>query len=74
MKITKEIGGLLGSIAGIGGSIGAVAMTGIAGISGAGLTTGLVAVGGTMLGGLAVVAAAPIVIGAVVYKVIDKNS
>jgi len=29
MKITKEIGGLLGSIAGIGGSIGAVAMGGI---------------------------------------------
>lgn len=56
------IGG--GATAGVGGAIGAVATAGsIAGLSATGITSGLAAIGGSMLGGLAVVASIPVAAG-----------
>ena len=49
-----------GAAAGSAGAISAVAAAGLPGLSAAGITSGLAAVGGTMLGGVVVVAAAPL--------------
>lgn len=52
------------AVSGVGGSIAAVSASGtVIGLSGAGITSGLAAIGGSMLGGLAVVAAIPIAAG-----------
>ena len=47
--------GVVGTV----GTIGAVAAAGVPGLSAVGISTGLVALGGSMLGGVAVAVAAP---------------
>jgi ribosome-binding protein aMBF1 (putative translation factor) len=61
--ISATVGATGGVAVGIGGAIGAVSVAGTAGLSAAGITSGLAAIGGTMLGGLAVVAAIPVAVG-----------
>ena len=58
-----------GAAAGAAGAVGAVSSAGaVSGLSAAGITSGLAAVGGgSMLGGLVVIAAAPIAAGAAGY-------
>lgn len=75
MKTTEAVGTTTGAIAGGAGIIVAVAAAGILGLSAAGLTNGLAAVGGgAMLGGLAVVAAALLAIGALGYGLVRQFS
>ena len=64
-KVSEYIGVSGGVVAGVGGAIGAISASGIvAGLSAAGMTSGLAAIGGgTMLGGLAVVATIPVAAG-----------
>lgn len=63
--ISETIGSVGGITAGVAGSIGAVSASGsVAGLSAAGVTSGLAAIGGgTMLGGIAVIAAIPAAVG-----------
>lgn len=62
--VSEAIGAAGGFAAGIGGSIAAVSTAGYAGLSAAGITSGLAAIGGgSMLGGVAVVAAIPAAVG-----------
>lgn len=62
--VSEAIGAAGGFTAGIGGSIAAVSAAGYAGLSAAGITSGLAAIGGgSMLGGIAVVAAIPAAVG-----------
>jgi hypothetical protein len=60
------------AVAGTGGTIALVAAAGVPGLSAAGITSGLTAIGGTMLGGLLTVAllpaAAAALVGTAVYK------
>lgn len=71
-KVSEFIGAAGGIAAGVGGAIGAISVTGaVAGLSAAGITSGLAAIGGgTMLGGLAVVATIPVVVGAAGYGLV----
>lgn len=64
-NVIGETLGMAGGVtAGVGGSIAAVSASGVAGLSAAGITSGLAAIGGgSMLGGIAVVAAIPIAVG-----------
>lgn len=68
----EAIGAAGGVATGIGGAIGAVSVSGtVSGLSAAGITSGLAAIGGgTMLGGIAVVAALPIAVGAAGYGLV----
>ena len=61
-SIAAGVGGIVGGAAGIGAVVGLGTGTG-----GAVFTTGLVAVGGSMLGGLAAVAAAPLAGATIAY-------
>ncbi len=65
-KISEYLGSAGGALTGVGASIAAISSSGaVAGLSAAGITSGLAAIGGgTMLGGIAVVAAIPIAVGA----------
>ena len=71
-KISEYIGATGGIAAGVGGAIGAISASGaIAGLSAAGITSGLAALGGgTMLGGLAVVATIPVAVGFAGYGLV----
>ena len=64
-KVSEYIGVSGGVVAGVGGAIGAISASGlVTGLSAAGMTSGLAALGGgTMLGGLAVVATIPVAAG-----------
>jgi len=68
-RLSEYIGTAGGVTAGVGGAIGAISVSGsVAGFSAAGSTSGLAAIGGgTMLGGLAVVATIPVIAGAAGY-------
>jgi len=71
MKTHETLGTATGALAGGAGGIGAVAAAGVPGLSAVGLTSGLAAIGGgAMLGGLVVVAAAPLAIGALGYGLV----
>lgn len=64
--------GTVGGIAGVGASVGAVSAAGtVSGLGAAGVTSGLAAIGGMvgggMVAGLAVTAAAPLAIGGCTY-------
>ena len=50
-------GGVLGATCGIGGSVAGVAAAGVSGLSAVGVTSGLAAIGGTMIGGVVVLTA-----------------
>lgn len=50
-------GAFVGAVGGLGGAKATIATLGIPGLSGAGITTGLTAMGGSMLGGIAVASA-----------------
>lgn len=65
-KIAEYLGAGGGVAAGVGGAIAAVSASGaVAGLSAAGVTSGLAAIGGgAMVGGIAVVAAIPLAVGA----------
>jgi len=71
-KVSEYIGAAGGIAAGVGGAIGAISVSGaVAGLSAAGITSGLAAIGGgTMLGGLAVVATIPVAVGAAGYGLV----
>lgn len=73
-KISEAIGAISGSGLGIGISLAAVSALGTAGISAVGMTSGLAAlgaiIGGGMFAGIGVVAAIPLVVGAVGYGVV----
>jgi len=59
-----------GVVTGVGASVAAVSVSGaVAGFGAAGITSGLAALGGTMLGGLIVVAAIPVVAGGAGYGI-----
>ena len=67
-----KVAGAVGGVAGAAGAVGTVAAAGsVAGLGAAGITSGLAAVGsvvgGGMVAGLAVTAAAPVAIGAAAY-------
>lgn len=70
--IAESIGAAGGVATGVGGAIGAISFSGtVSGLSAAGITSGLAAIGGgTMLGGIAVVAALPIAVGAAGYGLV----
>jgi len=70
--ISEYIGAGGGVAAGIGGAIGAISVSGsVAGLSAAGIISGLAALGGgTMLGGIIVVGAIPIAVGAAGYGLV----
>ena len=62
--ISETLGAAGGATAGIAASIAAVSASGtVAGLSVTGITSGLAALGGSMLGGLVVVAAIPVAVG-----------
>ena len=65
------VAGLASGAAGAAGSVGAVAASGVAGLGATGITSGLAAVGsvvgGGMLSGLVITAAAPLAVGAAGY-------
>lgn len=70
-KISDVIGASGGVLAGVGGAIGAVSMSGaVTGLSAAGIASGLAAIGGSMLGGLAVVATIPVAVGFAGYGLV----
>jgi len=71
-KVSEFIGATGGIAAGVGGAIGAISVSGaVAGLSAAGITSGLAAIGGgTMLGGLTVVATIPVAVGAAGYGLV----
>lgn len=71
-KVSEYIGATGGITAGIGGAIGAISASGaVAGLSAAGITSGLAAIGGgTMLGGIAVVATIPVAVGFAGYGLV----
>jgi DNA-binding XRE family transcriptional regulator len=71
-KVSDTLGASGGVIAGVGGALGAVSASGaVAGLSASGITSGLAAIGGgTMLGGIAVVAAIPVVTGLAGYGLV----
>ena len=70
-KLSDYIGLSGGATAGVGGAIAAVSSCGTTlGLSAAGITSGLAAIGGSMLGGLAVVASIPIAAGAAGYGLV----
>ena len=70
-KAAGVVGAVAGAAVGTAGAIGTISAAGsVAGLSAAGMTSGLAAIGGgTMLGGIAVTAAAPVAVaGAVGYS------
>lgn len=71
-RLGEAIGTAGGFATGIGGAIGAVSVSGtVSGLSAAGITSGLAAIGGgTMLGGIALIAALPIAVGAAGYGLV----
>lgn len=71
-KVSEYIGVSGGVVAGVGGAIGAISTSGaVAGLSAAGMTSGLAALGGgTMLGGLVVVATIPVAAGALGFGLV----
>ncbi len=71
-KISETFGVTGGTLAGIGGAIGAVSASGaVAGLSAAGMTSGLAAIGGgAMLTGIGVVAAIPVATGLLGYGLV----
>lgn len=69
--IEEKAVGLGGGVASIGAIAFAVNSMGlVTGLSAAGITSGLAAIGGTMMGGVMVAAAAPVAVGAVGYGVV----
>ena len=70
--IHETLGAAGGVVAGVGGSLAAVSAAGsVAGLSASGITSGLAAIGGgTMLGGIGVVAAIPIAAGLAGYGLV----
>jgi hypothetical protein len=64
-KVSETVGASGGVITGVGGAMGAISVLGaVSGLSAAGITSGLAAIGGgTMLAGIAVVAAIPVATG-----------
>lgn len=70
MKDKAKVADAVGGIGGVVGSIGAVSAVGsVAGLSAAGVTSGLATIGGGMVVGLAITAAAPLAIGAGAYGI-----
>lgn len=76
MKVDDKakVAGAVSGLGGVGGSIGVVSAAGtVAGLSAAGVTSGLAAIGGVvgggMVAGLAITAAAPLAIGAGAYGI-----
>ena len=71
-RLSEYVGTAGGVTAGVGGAIGAISASGsVAGFSAAGITSGLAAIGGgTMLGGLVVVATIPVIAGAAGYGLV----
>ena len=64
-KVGAGVGGVAGTTAGVGGGIAAVSAAGTTvGLSGAGITSGLAAIGGTVLGGVAVIAVGSVLLAA----------
>lgn len=64
-KFGVGFGATAGTAAGIGGGVAAVSAAGAtAGLSGAGITSGLAAIGGTAIGGIAVIAAGTVLLAA----------
>jgi DNA-binding XRE family transcriptional regulator len=62
--VSETLGAAGGVMAGVGGAFAAVSASGtVAGLSVTGITSGLAALGGSMLGGLAVVAVIPVAVG-----------
>jgi len=71
MKKAEIAGAGVGGGVGVGGAITAVSVSGtVSGLSAAGISSGLAAVGGTMAGGLVVVAAVPLLTAAVGYGLV----
>ena len=71
MKNTEVAGASIGGGIGVGGVITAVSVSGpVTGLSAAGISSGLAAIGGTMAGGLIVVAAAPLAVAAIGYGIV----
>jgi hypothetical protein len=64
----KEAGGRIGGVLGGAAGLGWIGST-FAGLSGPAITHTLVAIGGSMVGGIVAVAAAPIAIGAAGYAI-----
>lgn len=74
VKVDEKVVGAVGGASGILGSVGSVSLAGsVAGLSASGVTSGLAAiggfVGGGMVAGLVVTAAAPLAIGAGSYGI-----
>ena len=64
-KIGAGFGATAGTAAGIGGGVAVVSAAGTTvGLSGAGITSGLAAIGGTAIGGIAVIAAGTVLLAA----------
>lgn len=71
-KVSEILGSAGSAVTGIGASIAAISSSGaVAGLSAAGITSGLAAIGGgTMLGGIAVIAFVPLAAGAAGYGLV----
>jgi hypothetical protein len=64
-KVGAGVGGAAGTAAGVGGGVAAVSAAGTtAGLSGPGIMAGLTAIGGTALGGIAVIAVGSVALAA----------
>ncbi len=76
-KIVAKLVAAGGSTLSIGGMIGLISSMGFAGLSAAGITSGLAAIGavigGGMLSGIAIVAAAPLLIGGALYWLFSSD-
>jgi len=72
MSNSKVVGAGVGGVAGVGGSVAAVSVCGtVSGLSAAGISSGLAAIGGTMAGGVVVVAAVPLAAVGLGYGVVQ---
>lgn len=74
---TARTAGIVAGVAGSIGTVGAVAAAGVPGLSAVGISTGLAAIGGSMVGGLAVAVAGPAVLVAgiayVAYRIAKRK-
>ena len=66
--IGSSVGGVAGAGVGVGSSVVAISTAGTTGLSATGITTGLAAIGGSMIGGVVVLTAGTaIIVGAGIY-------
>jgi hypothetical protein len=59
-RTNARVAGTVGAVGGALGTVGAISAAGISGLSAAGITTGLVGIGGTMVGGVVVALLTPL--------------